>query len=52
MEGEFSDGVGALEDILGGDVFAGPGDLVGVDDAVETRGVDTVATRTSVKRAG
>ena len=52
MEVEVGDGVGALEDVLGGDVVVGPEGFVEVDDAVETRGVDAAATRTSVKRAG
>ena len=52
MEVEGGDGVGALEEICGMNVVLGPGVLVEVDDAVETRGVDAAATRTSVKRAG
>ena len=52
MEVDVGDGVGALEDIVGLDVVVGPGVLVEVDDAVERRGVDAAATRTSVKKAG
>ena len=52
MEVEFCDGVGALEDLVGGDVVVRPEVFVEVDDAVETRGFEAAATRTSVKRAG
>ena len=52
MEVEVGDGVGELEDMVGGNDVVGPGDFVKLDDAVETRGIDVAATRTSVKRAG
>ena len=52
MEVEAGDGVCAAEDNIGGDVVTGPEVFIEVDDAVETRGVDGTATRTSVKKAG